>query len=315
MPKIKLKKLKKILKKSAKQSWKVSWMLLKIYIPLSFLTAFLKQIGVLDAIAPYFAPFMKYMGMPGEVSLVLIAGFVNNVFAALAVMSALDLTFRQITILGIVVGLAHNLFVETGVLSKLKMANYKIAFFRIFVAIFTGVLMNLIMPAEINGTIINPYSDLSQFSWLVFSKGLAFTSIQIIIVMFLLTLGYELVALWKYLKVIQEKIKFLPHSIGLSKNALGAWLVGVFIGIAYGAGILFQMAEKNKLTHKDSCLMAVFLCLAHAMIEDTMLYVVVGGNFWWIFLTRFFIAFLVVKLLSINDLYKKFLWIGLPSKK
>jgi hypothetical protein len=44
-----------------------------------------------------------------------------------------------------------------------------------------------------------------------------------------------------------------------------------------------------------------------------MILVVVGGNFWWIILTRIFMSFLIVRILSINDFYKKFLWIGLPK--
>lgn len=306
--------IKEVFVKSVKQSLEVSWMLIKIYIPLSLLTTFLKQFGFLDYIAPFFSPLMKFMGLPGEASVVLIAGFANNIFAALATMSALDLSFRQITILGVIIGLSHNLFVETGILTKLKVANFRIAFFRIIVAIITGILMNIFIPENIHGTVINPYYNTPDFSWPIFLQGLVFTSLQIIIVLFLITLIYESFMLWKYSSVIKEKLKFIPNSIGFSDNAFGAWIVGFFIGIAYGAGILFQFAKQHRLSHKDSCLITIFLCLAHAIIEDTMLFAVVGGNFFWIIAIRVLMAFLIVKVLSIKDLYKKILWIGLPRE-
>jgi hypothetical protein len=121
--------------------------------------------------------------------------------------------------------------------------------------------------------------------------------------------------LWKHASIVKQKIKFIPNAIGISDDAFGPWIVGFFIGIAYGAGILFQLAEKNKLAHKDLCLTTIFLILAHAMIEDTLLFVMVGGNLWWIIGTRITMALIIVKVLSMKALYKKFLWIGLPKGK
>ena len=77
--------------------------------------------------------------------------------------------------------------------------------------------------------------------------------------------------------------------------------------------VLFQFNEKKSLTHKDACLVTIFIVLAHAIIEDTVVFVVIGASFWWIFLTRIILAFLVMKLLSIGNVYKKFLWIGLAK--
>ena len=307
--------LKEVFTKSLKQSLKVSWMLIKIYIPLSLLTILLKQLGVIDYIAPYFAPLMGAMGLPGEAALTLLIGFTVNIYAALATMSAFDLTFRQVTILAVVVGIAHNLFVETGILARVRMANIRIAFFRILVAFPTGIIMNLLLPENLAGTVLIRHAGAGEFSWLATLQGLLTTSVQIMVIIFLITLGYELLILWRYTSIIKRKTKFIPNAIGLSERAFGPWVVGVFIGIAYTAGILYQYMERGELSHKDVCLTTVFIVLAHAIIEDTMLFVVLGGNFGWIILTRVFIASMIVRILSLNNLYKKFLWIGLPREK
>jgi hypothetical protein len=55
------------------------------------------------------------------------------------------------------------------------------------------------------------------------------------------------------------------------------------------------------------------MVLAHAIFEDTLVFVVLGANFWWIFVIRVALAFIVMKLLSIGNTYKKFLWIGLAK--
>lgn len=258
---------------------------------------------------------MKIVGLPGETAITIVVAFTNNIYAALGTMAAFNLTFRQITILAVIIGLAHTLFVETGVLIKLRMANVGIALFRITVAFITGFLMNLLLPQNISGAVLNPYIKIKEFSWLNIIKSINATSIQIIIFMFIIMLIYELIMLWKYSGAIKKRLQFIPNSIGLSSDAFGPWLVGFFIGITYGAGILSEFSEKQKLSHKDICMTTIFLCLAHAIVEDTMVFVVIGGNILYILFIRIFMAFIVVRIISINGLYKKFLWVGLPKEK
>ncbi|MFH1849802.1 MAG: nucleoside recognition domain-containing protein [archaeon] len=301
---------KAVFMRSLRDSLKVSWMLIKVFVPLSIVTVFLKQIGVIDYIAPFFAPVMQVMGLPGETAITLLAACLNNIFAGLATMAAFDLTFREITILGVAIGIAHNLFVETGILMKLKMARPRIAVFRVFIAVVAGVVLNQIMPESVSGVVMNPFAA-QEFSWVATLQGLMVTCAQIIVVLFLLTLGYELLTLWKRATFVKDWLEIFPRMIGLGPGALGPWMVGMFIGISYGAGILYRIA--HKLSHKDKCLITVFLIIAHAVIEDTMLVAVLGGNFWWILVPRVVAAVAVVRLLSIGNVYKRFLWIGLAK--
>lgn len=306
--------IKDILKRSFSQSLKIAWILIKIYIPLSIFTIFLKQTGCLDYIAPYFSPLLKYMGLPGDAAICLLVGFTNNIYAGVATIYALDLSFRQITILGICLGICHSIFVETGILTKLRFAKIQIAFFRIFFAIFTGILMNLILPETISGKVFNPFYKSDAFSWLSAVKGIITTCLQIIVIIFIIITIYELLVRWKYSSSVKGKMKFITRLIGLSEYALTPWFVGFFIGITYGAGILLNFAEKKVLSHKDICLTTLFLCITHAIIEDTMIFAVIGGNPWWIAIPRIAVAFLFVRILAINDFYRKFLWLGLRKK-
>lgn len=300
--------------KAGKQALKVSWMLLKIYIPISFLTAFLDQIGFLDLIAPVFEPFMKLLGLPGEAALVLLAAWVNNLFAAIAAASVIELTFRQITIIAIMTGFAHNLILETMVLVKLKMGRVGIAFTRIVFSLLMGMLLNLIMPEVIHGVVMNPFSSVEKFSWMNHLLKILTTSGQIIGLMFCVMLIYEYLLHWNKAHIIKEKLGFIPKFFGMSINALGAWLVGFFIGIAYGAGILYKMNEDNKLSPKDISLLTISMCLVHALIEDTIFFVLIGANVWWILGTRLIAWLVILKLMSIGDVYKKFIWLGLPKE-
>jgi len=301
--------------KAARQTIRVSWLMMKIYLPLSVLTLLLKHLGVIEAAAPLFAPLMGYIGLPGEAAITLVAGFTNSIYAALATMAAFDLTPRQVTILGVVLGIAHSLFVETGILTRLGIATVMIAFFRIGAALLTGVVMNHLLPTQVSGRVLSQTQPDQVFSWVTAAQGIATTAGQILAIIFLITLGYEVFSLWRHAADFRKRLDFIPRSIGMSDGAFGPWIVGLLVGITYGAAMLFQFAEERRLSHKDACLITLFLCLAHAMIEDTMLFVIVGGNFWWIMSIRLFMAFAVVKIVGAFDLHDRFGWLGLPRKK
>ncbi len=300
---------------SLKPTFTVSMLMLKVFIPLSILTVLLKQFGVLDLLAPVFAPLMSIIGLPGEAAITLLVGFTNTIYASLATVSAIELTGRQITILGVVLGIAHSLFVETGILTNLRMATIGIALFRIVVAFTAGIVLNLIMP-EIGGTVALAAAHQGEpFTWTGVLVQIGITSVQIVGIIFSITFGYELISLWKGADKFRERVSFIPSSLGISGKATAPWIVGFLVGITYGAALFYQFKEKQGLSHKDACLITVFICLAHAMIEDTVLFAVVGGSLTWIFVTRMIIAVLVVRLLAAGDLYRKCLWIGLPAEE
>jgi hypothetical protein len=304
--------LKKAFLDSLKPTIKVSMLMLKVFIPLSLITLLLRYLGVLDLLAPLFAPFMLLMGLPGEAAITVLAGFTNSIYAALATTAAIDFTPRQITILGVVLGIAHSLFVETGILVSLRMATIKLALFRLVVGVAAGIILNAIMP-ELGGVVVRQSGPENVFSWTQALLQVGTISVQIVIIIFILTFGYELLSLWKGASRFSEHMGFFSTTVGMSNRAAAPWFAGVIVGITYGAAMLYQFNEKQRFSHKDACLIAVFLSLAHAIIEDTVLFALIGGNIWWILLTRVFMAVLIVRILATSNCYRHFLWIGLPK--
>ncbi len=88
--------------------------MLKVSSRSQLLTVVLRELGLISLIAPLFAPVTTLLDCRGMGCNHLLAGFTNTIYASLATAAALDLTSRQITILGVVLGIAHSLFVETG---------------------------------------------------------------------------------------------------------------------------------------------------------------------------------------------------------
>ncbi len=112
--------------------------------PLYIFVDILNQIGFITKIGRFFAPFMRLMGLPGDASVVLLTGFSINLYAAIAAMAPLHLTIKQITIIGLILGIAHNLFIETAILSRVGAKGYFVVLTRLFVAFFAGGMLNLL---------------------------------------------------------------------------------------------------------------------------------------------------------------------------
>ena len=76
--------------------------------------------------------------------------------------------------------------------------------------------------------------------------------------------------------------------------------VGVILGITYGAGILISEYERGILDQKEVLFIGTYLMICHAIIEDTLLFVIFGANVWIIISFRLFFAtllsYLIIKL-------------------
>jgi len=118
-------------------------------------------------------------------------------------------------------------------------------------------------------------------------------SLKLILIIVPLMIAYEFLENSKIFKKILEFLYIFIKPLGFSKQASVSMLTGIFLGITYGSGILIAQSEKKKLKNIDIILTAVFLSMCHAVIEDTLVFVAIGGNGFYMLGTRIIIAFIV----------------------
>ncbi len=118
-------------------------------------------------------------------------------------------------------------------------------------------------------------------------------SIKLILIIVPLMVVYEFLQSSKTFKKILDALHFLLKPLGFSKHASVSMLAGIFLGVTYGSGVLLAQSEKKILTKMDVLLTAVYLSMCHAVIEDTLVFVAVGGNGFYILGTRIIIATIV----------------------
>ena len=66
--------------------------------------------------------------------------------------------------------------------------------------------------------------------------------------------------------------------LGMSPPCAVPLAAGFFLGIAYGAGIIIPIAEEKRIGPEELHSLGLFLCTCHAIIEDTLLFALVGAR-------------------------------------
>jgi len=91
----------------------------------------------------------------------------------------------------------------------------------------------------------------------------------------------------------------LMKRLNLSSRAAFPLLAGLFLGIVIGSGVIIAFAREGSLTKRDLMLVLVFLGICHSIIEDTVVFVALGANWWVLLSARFLLAALVAFLVSL----------------
>jgi len=267
-----------------KTALKTSFLILKLVIPFYLLADVLIYFGILQKISKIsfiFEPITNIMQITPEASLAIAAGVLFNLYAAIAFAAPLNLTPYEWTVLGLFLGIAHALPVENAIMKKLSMPYLYSTLLRLITGI-VAVLILKALPIHIEGKSVQKQIALPHYGsfWEMISNSLYNATILSIKIIVLITIIIFLMAYIKE-KIFKNRHLSAPFSI----------ITGILLGITYGAGIL--IAEKNKLTKKELLFIGTFLMIAHSLIEDPLLFVLFGANYWILVLIRLFLAIIV----------------------
>lgn len=113
----------------------------------------------------------------------------------------------------------------------------------------------------------------------------------------------------KILDKISKKMQPISNFFDISNEAVFPLIIGLIFGLSYGAGVIIESVEENNLSKKDLYTLMIFLVACHAVIEDTLLFVVIGANLWLLLCIRLGVAIIISyfasKVLSKIDISSK----------
>jgi hypothetical protein len=277
------------------KAYKCAWVIVKLVIPFSLACDILKYFGIIEHLAFLFNPISQALLLPNGAGLAMASGFFFNLYAGIAVASTLDLTPFQWTIFGMFLATCHSIPLEGAVLKKVGMPITWHWLTRLGCAFSSAWLVSRLMgnpayfPAALpqeSATIVQ--STKTEFGWyLLHSVGnVCLLTAKIVLLVTSLIIFFELL----------KKIPFIARLLDSYAYA-SALVVGILLGVTYGAGLLLK--DIQSVSKQQRLRLLVFLMLAHGLIEETLLFTYFGANPLPIMLFRVGFALLAVVLIGL----------------
>jgi spore maturation protein SpmB len=132
------------LKKGVLNGLSITFLMVKVIVPCLLAIELIKHFGFIDPISRIFRPFMSFIGLPGEAALGLIAGYSINLYAAIAVLTPLNLSAKDITVIALILGISHSLPMETPVTRQTGVNAWVLLLVRIVLSLVAGALLNIV---------------------------------------------------------------------------------------------------------------------------------------------------------------------------
>ncbi|MEA1914907.1 MAG: nucleoside recognition protein [Campylobacterota bacterium] len=278
-------------KQTLQTSLKSAWIILKLVIPIYILADILYFYNTLSYVAFLVEPFTSILGLPAEASLAIISGIFLNLYAAVAFAAPLDLTPHQWSILAVFLGICHSLVVESVIMKKIGISNTYSYSLRFLGGLFVAYLVTLMPSSWFEATLSDnvftqvTYDTLGNLLLGSVSSAISL-SFKIILLISVLIFIMDFI---KSRKFIQESAKNVSKGFSIT--------VGIFLGITYGAGILIEEAKSGAISKADLFYIGTFLMICHAIIEDTLLFVIFGADFTMVIVIRTVAAIILSSLL------------------
>ena len=294
--------------KSARPSaLKTIWWLTKIMVLLSFAIMLLQYVGVIEWISYWLTPIFSHFGLPGEAALAYVSGYFVNCYSAIAVMTTLDLSTRAATILSVMVLCSHNMILETTVQHKTGSSVVKIVAIRTLSAFILGWVLNKIMPGSFEASSMTNNVQ-EELTFLIMLKDWALRTAKNIalmaVIVYLLTVLQKILTEYGIIEYISRFLKPVMIFFGLSPKCAFLWLVSNTLGLAYGAGIMIEEAEKGETTKEDNDLLNCHIGISHSNLEDLLLFTAAGGAYLWMLLSRWCMSLIWVWFFRVFKIFK-----------
>ncbi|TSB46604.1 nucleoside recognition domain-containing protein [Alkalicoccobacillus porphyridii] len=298
-----------MLKRGLLSGLSTTWTLSKVIFPITLFITILGYTPILHWLASALSPLMKVIGLSGEAAIPLVIGNALNLYAGIGAILSLDLTVKEVFILAVMLSFSHNLFVESAVAAKVGLRMSVILAVRIGLALVSAFVINLVWQGGGEQAVYGFGSSShaaaptpETMSWLaIVWEGIAagITGIlQLALIVIPLMMVVQIMREKNWLKAIANSLSPLTNLIGVEKNTSITLASGLTIGLAYGAGVMIDAVKEDKVKKKDLYIVFIFLVACHAVVEDTLVFLVLGIPVWPLLLIRVVTALLLTIAIS-----------------
>lgn len=296
--------IQQFFKELTRDIFDVTFTLFKIMIPIIIVIKVVEDLGGIVLLSEWLSPIMEFVGLPKELGLVWATTILTNIYAGLIVFINLDmpLTVAQVSILGSMMLLAHSLPIEAAIAKKAGVNLLATLVIRIGGSLLLAWLLHISYQF---GDVLNQpavvlwqpetSSDTSYLDWAMDQiKNFGVIFVVISALLFLLKV-LKLLGIEKLMAVM---LRPFLRVLGISKEATNLTIIGITLGLSFGGGLLISEAKRGHIAARDVFTAIMLLNLLHSLIEDTLLILLIGADFYTIFWGRLVFSVLIVAIIA-----------------
>ena len=292
-----------------KRGWAAFLWMIKIILPISFLTAVLAWTGWLANLDFLLAPLMGFMGLPSMAALPILIGGLTGIYGGIAAMAVLPFTVAEMTLLANFLLICHNLIQEGVVQAKSGLNPVKATLFRISAAVTTVWVMTFFIPTD-------PFSsaqagavaasaqtfDAMACEWAVSMLNLCVKVFFIIMaILTLLEIAKSMGWVMPVVRALSPALKLL----GLSEKVGILWMTAVVFGLAYGGAVIVEEARQGHISKEELEELQLSIGINHSMVEDPILFMAFGIGAFWLWVPRIITAMAATRMLTLWVSWRK----------
>ena len=286
-----------------RKGWKGFLWVLKILVPVSFLTAVLNWSGVLQQLDSFIQPLMRYLGLPGMAALPLLIGFVAGIYNGVAALVILPFSQAEMTLAAIYMMMAHNLIQETVIQAKSGLHPLKAVLFRLAAASITVMICAHFFDSTPAASEVPAFSaPVSQsFGSMLGAWSLSTLDLlgRIFLIMMILLTLLEILKTCGWIDRLVRMLTPILKCLGLSQRVGVLWIAGAIFGLVYSAAVIVEEANQRNLSKAELEGLQLSIGIHHSVIEDPAIFIALGLSPFWMFVPRLIAAMVFVRLFSL----------------
>jgi hypothetical protein len=281
-----------------------TWTLGKVIFPITLIVSVLQHTPVLQWVIQLVAPFMKWIGLPGEAAIPLVLGNLLNLYAGIGAILTLDLTVKEVLILAIMLSFSHNLLIESTVASRTGMSIALMIIVRLGLALVSALLIHHLWHGGSEmaqyGFVSNAPEQLAGWGAILLAalKKACLGIVQLAAIVIPLMTGIQILKERQWIHMFSQWLAPVTKALGMKENTSLTLAAGLVFGLAYGAGVMIQAVKEDGVSKRDLTLAFIFLVSCHAVVEDTLVFVPLGIPVWPLLAIRLATAILLTMLIS-----------------
>lgn len=211
------------------------------------------------------------------------------------------MTVAQVTVLGAILLMSHSIPVEGAVARRAGVPWWLTVLLRVGGAFVLGGILNLLYSKsgylqESNVLMWNPPPvEASLSSWAI-NQFFALVSVFFIILFLIVFL--RIIRALGIERVLTVAVVPVLRVIGVSRKAANIIIIGLTLGLSFGAGLLIRDIESGSMEMRDAFLAVCFLGVCHSLIDDTILVMLLGAHLSGVLWARVIFALLLMAVVS-----------------